>query len=202
MLRRQNRGRMETLNALNIALFQILGAGHTPEASILAFASRVSGVATWLCVALLGWAAWRQPPQRLYVLTTLLAAGAAAMAAHALAEAFNMPRPFMTGLSPAHVEHGARGSMPSTHASVMFTVALLFCMRAPLRTIGFALVALATLTGWARVYVGVHFPLDVVGGLLLGGVIAATIWLLLQLRRRVIIPLLLARNARLRAASA
>ena len=55
------------------------------------------------------------------------------MLAHALADAIGMPRPFMMGLSPAHIEHGARGSLPSAHASVMFTVALLLCLRPSLR---------------------------------------------------------------------
>jgi membrane-associated phospholipid phosphatase len=178
------------MQALDIALFQILGAGHTPNPWVLAFASHVSTVATWLCVVLVGWIAWRLPSQRLYALLALVAVGVAALAAHALAEAFNMPRPFMTGLSPAHVAHGARGSMPSAHASVMFTLALLFCMRAQLRNVGLALLALAILTGWARVYVGVHFPLDIVGGLLLASVITAAIWLLLVLNRRFVLPVL------------
>lgn len=180
---------MSTMQAFNIALFQALGAGHTPDAEVLWFASIIAEGASWLCVGLMGWIAWRRPSQRTYAMVTLVAAAAAATLAHALAEAIAMPRPFMMGLSPAHIEHGARGSLPSAHASVMFTIGLLFCLRASLRKTGLAIVAIALLTGWARIYVGVHFPLDIVAGLLLAGAIVAAFWVIQQLGRRLILLL-------------
>lgn len=173
----------------NIALFQAIAAGHTPDSEILWIASNVAESASWLCVALMGWVAWRRPSQRVYAMVTLLAAASAAMLAHALADAIAMPRPFMVGLSPAHIEHGARGSLPSAHASVMFTIGLLFCLRASIRKIGLVIVAIAVLTGWARIYVGVHFPLDIAAGLMLAGGIAAAFWVLRQFARRVVLPL-------------
>ncbi|VTU28400.1 Putative undecaprenyl-diphosphatase YbjG [Variovorax sp. PBL-H6] len=178
------------MQALNIALFQILGAGHNPNPVLLWVASNVAQQASWLCVALMAWAAWHWPAQRLYVLASLFAAGVAALLAHELADAFAMPRPFMLGLSPAHIEHGARGSLPSAHATVMFTVGLVFCLRAPLRKIGLALLAVAALTGWARIYVGVHFPFDVLAGLLLAALITAAFWVVHRLGRRFIAPLI------------
>jgi membrane-associated phospholipid phosphatase len=180
---------MPGMLALNTALFLAMGAGHTPDAETMWFASIVAQSASWLCVALMGWVAWRRPSQRTYAMVTLVAAAAAAMLAHALADAIAMPRPFMVGLSPAHIEHGARGSLPSAHASVMFTIGLLFCLRASIRRVGLAIMAIAVLTGWARIYVGVHFPLDIAAGLLLAGGVAAAFWALQQLARRIILLL-------------
>ena len=40
-----------------------------------------------------------------------------------------------------------------------------------LRDIGIVLMALALLTGWARIHVGVHFPFDILAGFLLAGVL-------------------------------
>lgn len=185
---------MRTMQALNIALFQLLGAGHTPNSQLLWLASTLAEDASWVCVALMAWAAWRWPAQRLYVLAVLVAAAAASLLAHGLADAFAMPRPFVLGLSPAHIEHGARGSLPSAHATVMFTVGLVFCLRPVLRMIGLAILAIAALTGWARIYVGVHFPFDILAGLLLAGAITAAFWSLHQLGRRFIAPLI-ARNS-------
>ena len=180
---------MVGMQELNIALFQALAAGHTPDRELLWFASNMAEGASWVCMVIMGWVAWRRPVQRVYAMVTLVAAAAASMLAHALAEAIAMPRPFMVGLSPAHIEHGARGSLPSAHASVMFTVGLLFCLRASLRKLGLAIMAIAALTGWARIYVGVHFPLDVAAGLVLAGSIAAVFSTLQQLGR-LILPLL------------
>lgn len=181
---------MGGMQALNIALFQALAAGHTPDSELLWFASNVAESAAWLCVALMGWVAWRRPSQRVHAMVTLVAAAAAAMLARALADAIALPRPFMMGLSPAHIEHGARGSLPSTHASVMFTVGLMFCLRASIRKVGLAIMAIAALTAWARIYVGVHFPLDIAAGLLLACGVALAFWALQQLGRRLLLPLL------------
>jgi membrane-associated phospholipid phosphatase len=186
---------------LNVALFEWIGAGYTPDPKTLYFASMVAGRASWLCMALMGWAAWRRPAQRAYVMAILVAAACAALLAHALADAIDMPRPFVLGLSPAHIAHGARGSLPSAHACVMFTVALGLLLRPALRDIGLLIAAIAVLTGWARIYVGVHFPLDIVAGLSLACVIAALLWALGRLNRRLILPLIARDDARRRAST-
>ncbi|MGJ7582795.1 phosphatase PAP2 family protein [Variovorax sp. RHLX14] len=122
------------------------------------------------------WTWWRQRPYRRYVIGTAVACGGAAILAHAIATWLKLPRPFMIGLSPAYIEHGSRGSLSSTHAAVMFTVAMLFLFRPSLRRMGAVLFFVAVATGWARVYVGVHFPVDIVAGLLLAIVYATLIW--------------------------
>ncbi|MDL9997564.1 phosphatase PAP2 family protein [Variovorax sp. J22P240] len=183
------------MQALNISLFQWLAAGHTPHPQLLWIASVIAEGASWACVAIMGWVAWRRPPQRAYAMGTLVAAGVTALIAHALADAINLPRPFALGLSPPHIVHGARGSLPSAHASVMFTVALIFCMRSSLRGAGLAMLAIAVFTGWARVYVGVHFPFDIVAGLILAVAITAVFWALVRLSQRFIIPRLVRDDA-------
>lgn len=64
---------------------------------------------------------------------------------------------------------------PSNHAAVAVAVVagLLFSSR----RLGWLAVALAVLMAGARVYVGVHYPADVLAGLTLGGGIAAVGWL-------------------------
>ena len=89
------------------------------------------------------------------------------MISHWIAASLHTPRPFMMGLSLTYVAHGGSGSIPSTHAAVMFTVSLLFLLRAGLRKPGIAIFAVAAFTGWARIYIGIHFPADIAVGLLL-----------------------------------
>ncbi|OUL98702.1 phosphatase PAP2 family protein [Variovorax sp. JS1663] len=177
------------MQALNIALFQAIAAGHAPGSPwLLWFAARVAEGSTWVCVAMMAWLAWRRPAQRVYVLAALVAAGVASVLAQQLAEVIGMPRPFVLGLSPAHIEHGIRGALPSAHATVMFTVGLVFCLRAATRIVGAAILAIAVLTGWARIYVGVHFPFDILAGLLLAGAIVAVFWGLERWGRRLVAP--------------
>ncbi len=161
------------MGALNLQWFHWIAGDSTHNSLLLWLAVRIALGASWLSVAVMAWAAWRQPAERVYFVAVCLLAAASGMLAHALAAAWNLPRPFMLGLSPDWLGHGSRGAMPSTHATVMFTVALCFLWRRRLRATGVVLAGLAMLTSWARVYLGVHFPFDVLAGLLLAAMLAA-----------------------------
>lgn len=161
------------MNAWNLALFDLIAAGHRPAPVLLWVASVLAEGSTWVCAALIAVAAWKQPAVRARIALILVVAALASLLSRELAAAIGAPRPFMLGLSPQHVEHGARAGLPSTHASVMFTVAFMLIADLRLRTVGWAVLAMAVATGWARVYVGVHFPADVAAGALLGACVAA-----------------------------
>lgn len=61
-------------------------------------------------------------------------------------------------------------SFPSGHTSVSFAFAsaLLFVLPKEQRWIGIITAVLAALIGFSRLYLGVHYPTDVLGGLVLG----------------------------------
>jgi membrane-associated phospholipid phosphatase len=164
------------MNSLNLALFDALAAGFSPSPALLWLASAVALGSSWACAAVLAWAAWRRPPERACVLAVLAAGGAASLISHEIAASIGAPRPFMVGLSPAHVPHGVRAGLPSTHATVMFTMAFMLLLRHRLRDVGLVVLAVATITAWSRVYAGIHFPLDVAAGALLGVCIAAALF--------------------------
>jgi len=166
------------MQALNIELFGWINGSHPPAADFLLWLARYGSL---LCAFALGWAFCFRPKERLYAVAILLAAAVTAMAVHVLAPAIDAPRPFMLGLGVLRLDHGPRGSMPSAHAAVMFTVALLLLMRPSLRIAGIVALVLAGITGWARVYAGVHFPLDIAGGLLLAGLVVIGTHVVLRL---------------------
>ena len=64
------------------------------------------------------------------------------------------------------VHHGADNSFPSDHASVAFAVA--FAVLAFHRRLGLVLVLGAAAIGIDRIFVGVHYPVDVATSLLVG----------------------------------
>jgi undecaprenyl-diphosphatase len=71
-------------------------------------------------------------------------------------------------------------SFPSGHAATSFACATVLTALVPRAAPAFYVLALAI--GYSRVYVGVHWPLDVVGGAVLG--IATALLLLAVTRRR------------------
>jgi undecaprenyl-diphosphatase len=71
-------------------------------------------------------------------------------------------------------------SFPSGHASTSFAGATLLALLVPHLAIPFYLLAAAI--AWSRVYVGVHYPFDIVAGALLGTGVALVVTALLRLR--------------------
>ena len=166
------------MQSIDLVLFNIFGAGFTPDPRLLQLALRTSTVAIWLIVAVIATTAWRHRATRGDALLVLLCAGLAQMLAHALAAQLDMPRPFMIGLSPDYAGHSGRGGLPSTHACVMAAVATYMAWRPGMRWASVVTALLAVVTGLARVYLGVHFPFDVLGGFALGALVGTLMALL------------------------
>ena len=59
-------------------------------------------------------------------------------------------------------------SFPSGHTCAAFAFAVALCMTQPQRWAKGAALALAALMGFSRLYVGVHFPSDVLAGAVIG----------------------------------
>ncbi|MBD8553933.1 undecaprenyl-diphosphatase [Rhizobium sp. CFBP 8762] len=88
------------------------------------------------------------------------------------------PRPFVAGLGAALMDHRQSPSFPSNHALVFATYAttLLLLRR---RQLGLLVASGGVVVGWSRIYLGVHYPLDIVGGAALGVVSSvASLWIM------------------------
>lgn len=72
------------------------------------------------------------------------------------------PRPFVEGLGNLLIAHSKDSSFPSDHASLAFAISFGFWYSKE-KLIAIASFIFALITGFARVFVGVHFPFDIVG---------------------------------------
>lgn len=77
---------------------------------------------------------------------------------------FDRPRPFESGEVFQLIEHSFGGALPSGHAAFYF--ALAFAIMLLNRKWGWVFISGAFLIGLGRVFVGVHWPLDVIAGIL------------------------------------
>lgn len=91
---------------------------------------------------------------------------------------FPMDRPFVVIDFVPLVGKVPAASFPSGHATVFFTLAfILLCLN---RSWGWSYFFAAILVSVGRVFVGVHWPLDILGGFLVAGVSVLISWLLFR----------------------
>lgn len=87
------------------------------------------------------------------------------------------PRPFVVNPDVTLlIKQPSGASFPSTHCS--FAAAVTTVLLAKKRPIGFAALALTVCIAFSRLYLYVHFPTDVIGGLLFGTLIGIVVILL------------------------
>ena len=116
---------------------------------------------------------------------TVIAVVLADWSATGLKALFDRPRPPLRYAEPktlVHLPHDA--AFPSGHAATSFAAATMLSFAFP-RFAPF-LYVLAAAVAFSRVYVGVHYPLDVLGGALLGVLVATALRLLVTNRRRLL----------------
>lgn len=80
--------------------------------------------------------------------------------------AWHRPRPFIDHQVNLLIGHSTSGSFPSGHATFLFSLATVIYFFN--KKFGIIFFVLSFLVGIARVYVGVHYPFDVLGGIIIG----------------------------------
>ena len=105
--------------------------------------------------------------QRQLVIKVAMALAVSMTASWMLGQLFPHDRPFVDHIGSNFLHHSADDSFPSDHGTVIFTFALAFLFWHRVWS-GVVLMGIAIAIAWSRVYLGVHWPLDMLGGLLVG----------------------------------
>jgi undecaprenyl-diphosphatase len=86
-------------------------------------------------------------------------------------------------LDPLHLIHGYTGGrygFCSSHAANTMAIGLLFSLLYQRRAATIGMMTWVALNCYSRMYLGVHYPSDIVAGLLIGSLWAVLVWLALR----------------------
>ncbi len=155
---------------INLNLFNLINASSTPD-PITVRVAQIS--AEWLlylvAVAMvIGWIRGGKTMRR-----ALLVSGMSVLVGLAINQLIGAfwyhPRPFETGVGNQFLPHAKETSFPSDHGTLLFAVSFGLLFSRDGKSWGVIAFAIALLVVWSRIYLGIHWPMDMIGS----GIIAA-----------------------------
>ena len=155
------------MDDLNYLLFSSINASaHAGDVSV-AFARFAAQWLVYLALAIVaGLWIWGAPAKRSALLATCIGVVLGLAINRAIGLLWFHPRPFMVNVGRTLMAHAAETSFPSDHVTILWSLAFGLIATASWPRVGGLLVLLGLVVGWARVYLGLHFPFDVAGAFL------------------------------------
>jgi len=157
-------GRLAALDLAGLRLARTVAHAPAAERAVRAYSTLGQHGALWLTLGAAG--ATLDAPRRARWRRATLAVAAAYGANQAVKLALRRPRPQLADLPPL-IGTPTQLSFPSAHAATSAAAVHAFrdlLPRVPLR-------AAAVAMTWSRLYLGVHYPSDIVAGVALGAAI-------------------------------
>jgi undecaprenyl-diphosphatase len=157
------------IQLLNEYLFYFLNAHQATPEWVIVIARFMAEAPQYFLGAAILYVLFKQKDQALYHFCMMAASVVIAlMLSKLVAFAIPMDRPFVLGVGHQWMDHSPNASFPSDHATFLFTIAGASVWFNNCQWLTRFAFVLGLINGWARVCVGIHFPLDVLGALLVG----------------------------------
>lgn len=166
---------MNKLEAFNQSLFLQINADAGTQKWVIDAAIIIANDLLYLMLGLLlvSWL-WGDTTKRNLTIKACLVAMLGVGLNQVIGLVYWHPRPFMIGLGHMWMPHAADSSFPSDHLVVFAGIGLTMMFDGEIR-IGIVTLLTGLSVAWARVFLGVHFPLDMLGAVGVAGLAYALV---------------------------
>ncbi|NHC04998.1 phosphatase PAP2 family protein [Acinetobacter sp. 187] len=167
------------IEQINLALFKVINAPDNASEFTISLAIFIANDLFYIVILffLLAWLKGSFDTKK-NVVKAFFFTFTAFLLSQIISAYFYYPRPFVMNIGHTIIEHAPNGSFPSDHMLFFSTIALSYLFSKQ-KNIGYIFLGLAFLVAWSRIYVGVHYPLDMVGAFsiaLLLNVVGISLW--------------------------
>jgi undecaprenyl-diphosphatase len=164
----------DSMETFNEQLFLALNAGpETSHVVLLAAKFIASGLILFIPLLLAGMWLWGSEARRNLVLKALFFTIVNLAVNFVIGLIWYHPRPLAIELGHTYFNHALDASFPSDHATIFFIIG--FALLKNETRLGWGLLLAGAVVGWARVFLGVHFPLDILGALVAAFVVCTAL---------------------------
>ena len=156
-----------SLTELNLSLFEWINASSHASDWMIHFAIFIANDLLYCMILLFAWFWLRgNYDTKKQILKAFIFTSIAILISQCISHVYYHPRPFVMEVGRTLIYHAPNGSFPSDHMLIFSSIAFSYLFSAQ-RKLGISLLVMAWLVAWSRVYLGVHFPLDMLGAFLL-----------------------------------
>ena len=156
-----------TLSELNLSLFSWINASPEASNTSINFAIFIANDLLYCMILLFAWFWLRgNYDTKKQILKAFIFTSIAILISQCISHVYYHPRPFVMEVGRTLIYHAPNGSFPSDHMLIFSSITFSYLFSAQ-RKLGAFLLIMAWLVAWSRVYLGVHFPLDMLGAFLL-----------------------------------
>jgi len=164
-----------SFEALNLTWFEKINASQNASNAMIDLAIFIANDLLYLIpLFLLAYWATGDHIQKQIALKSVCVALLALGVAQIIGHVYPHPRPFMMGIGRTLIYHVPDPSFPSDHMTLFSSIAVTFLLSRKY-LIGWVIFIMAWTVAWARIYIGVHFPFDMIGAFILSISIALLI---------------------------
>ena len=150
----------------NTQLFLLINASDQASKSFISFAIFCAKYLVYFTIIAMGICWFIYPIYRQLMLKMLISLCLALLITFIIRHLFYFPRPFAVNVGTNYLFHDKTSSLPSQHAVFVWTLFFTAFSNKTQRTktILCLLGIVALLVCWSRIYLGVHWPLDILVG--------------------------------------